>query len=542
MLSRQARWVSLLHPFGSDWLASETSGLRQRDRIVTRTVSLLAGMAALAIAIAPPVTSLLAARDRLNGALETSARLHAAEVAIVARQTPNFWQIEDLHVATLDINEPHTIPERRRVYNPDGRLVIETPPPDELAWPVLSHRVPILDSGRQLGEAEASRSLHSALIWTSWVGLASSLGALLIFVVLRIVPLHLLQHALDRARYLSAHDVLTGLPNRALFHDRLQQALAQGRRTGRTAALLCIDLDHFKEVNDTLGHAAGDQLLCALSERLGRCLREGDTLARLGGDEFAIIQPYATSTHDAEALAQRVTHAARAPVDLDGHQAQVSLSIGIALGNIDLDGPHLLQNADIALYQAKDNGRARWCFFDPAMNARLQERRALELDLRRALARQEFFLDQPQVDLKSEKIVGAEALLRWRRSDGKVEPPDRFIALAEEIGLIGAIGTWVIQDACRTAANWPDHISVAVNVSPAQFRLPGFEAAVMEALHTSGLPSSRLELEVTEGLLLNDTSETLRILNHLRARCVRMAMDDFGTGYLSSSVCAKVPF
>jgi diguanylate cyclase (GGDEF)-like protein len=515
----------------------------RHDQTVTRTVSLLASIAALVIAIAPPLTSLLAAQDRVNGALETSARLHAAEVALVARQTPGFWQLEALRVATLDASEFNTVPERRRVYNRDGHLVVETPAATELAWPVRSKRVPIMDGGQQLGEAEASRSFRSALVRSSWVGVASALGALLIFVVLRIVPLRLLHHALDRATYLSAHDVLTGLPNRALFHDRLKQALAQGQRLGRSPALLCIDLDHFKQVNDTLGHAAGDQLLCALSERIGGCLREGDTLARLGGDEFAVIQPYATGAQDAETVAHRILHVARAPVDLNGQQAQVSLSIGIALGDVGTDSAHLLQNADIALYQAKDNGRAQWCFFDPKMNARLQERRALEQDLRGALARQELFLlYQPQVDLKSGKVVGAEALLRWRRSADKIEPPDRFIALSEEIGLIGTIGAWVIQEACRTGATWPDHIGIAVNVSPAQFRRPGFEAAVLEALQASGISPSRLELEITEGLLLNDTSETLRILNRLRAIGVRIAMDDFGTGYSSLAYVQKFHF
>jgi diguanylate cyclase (GGDEF)-like protein len=515
----------------------------RHDQTVTRTVSLLASIAALVIAIAPPLTSLLAAQDRVNGALETSARLHAAEVALVARQTPGFWQLEALRVATLDASEFNTVPERRRVYNRDGHLVVETPAATELAWPVRSKRVPIMDGGQQLGEAEASRSFRSALVRSSWVGVASALGALLIFVVLRIVPLRLLHHALDRATYLSAHDVLTGLPNRALFHDRLKQALAQGQRLGRSPALLCIDLDHFKQVNDTLGHAAGDQLLCALSERIGGCLREGDTLARLGGDEFAVIQPYATGAQDAETVAHRILHVARAPVDLNGQQAQVSLSIGIALGDVGTDSAHLLQNADIALYQAKDNGRAQWCFFDPKMNARLQERRALEQDLRGALARQELFLlYQPQVDLKSGKVVGAEALLRWRRSADKIEPPDRFIALSEEIGLIGTIGAWVIQEACRTGATWPDHIGIAVNVSPAQFRRPGFEAAVLEALQASGISPSRLELEITEGLLLNDTSETLRILNRLRTIGVRIAMDDFGTGYSSLAYVQKFHF
>jgi diguanylate cyclase (GGDEF)-like protein len=528
------------------WLLRTSLSDRKResayDDLVTRTVTVLAGLAALVIAIAPPLASVLAARDRLYGALETSARLHAAEVTIVARQTPRFWEFDGLHVSAPDARQPLE-DERRRVYDLTGRLIIETVSSSELTWPVMSVRVPIMDGQVRLGNAEASRSFRSGLIRATWAALASSLVAALIFVLLRIAPMRLLHQALARASYLSAHDVLTGLPNRALFADRLQQALAQGKRLGKPPALFCIDVDQFKAINDTLGHPAGDRLLCTLSDRLARCLREGDTLARLGGDEFAIIQPYPSSTDDVEALASRLLRVARHPIKIGGQLAYASISIGIALADGQMHGAQLLQNADIALYRAKDNGRSQWCLFDPEMNARLRQRREVENDLRLAVGGNQLVLHyQPQVDLAHDRVVGAEALVRWNRNGNGLVPPDQFMSVAEETGLICPIGAWVLEEACRTAATWPEEISVAVNVSPAQFRTVDLDVAILNALRLSGLAPSRLEIEITEGLLLNDTGDTLRILNRLRAVGVRLAMDDFGTGYSSLGYLHKFHF
>jgi diguanylate cyclase (GGDEF)-like protein len=520
---------------------TRSSDSNVRDSTVTRTVTALAGLAALVISIAPPVTSFLAARDRIDGALETSARLHAAQIVILAPQTPGFWDFDGLRISSPQAGDGTATPERRRVYDVRGRLVVETVPAQELEWPVLSHSAAIMDGTRRIGEAEASRSFLHALVTTLLVGLASCLGGILIFVVLRVVPLRLLQQALDRAIYLSAHDVLTGLPNRALFADRLQQALAQ--RGGATTAVLCLDLDRFKEVNDTLGHAAGDFVLRVVAERMKGCLREGDTLARLGGDEFAVIQPNTRHMEDTQVLARRLVEVVDPPIDLNGSQVCVGVSIGIALSEAGVDTAQLLQNADMALYQAKEGGRGQWCLFAREMNTRLVERRALETDLRAAFANQQFFLHyQPQVDLQTGRVVGVEALLRWNRPGHGLTSPDRFIGLAEEIGLIGGIGTWVLQEACRAAARWPATIGIAVNVSPAQFRMPRFHDTVVMALAQSGLAASRLELEITEGMLLNDTEETLAILNNLRALGVRVAMDDFGTGYSSLGYLQKFRF
>ncbi|SHI68952.1 diguanylate cyclase (GGDEF) domain-containing protein [Roseomonas rosea] len=511
-------------------------------RGVTRMVTALAALAALLIAAALPLTYFSASRYRMIGGLEASARIHAAEVVELVRRNPGFWEFEGLRVS---VPRGGASEERRRVFAADGHLVMESLPERELAWPVLSRQAPITMDGQELGQVEAALSMRDVLASTLVVSLASCTLGALIFVLLRIVPLRLLNNALERASFLAAHDLLTGLPNRGLFSDRLRQALSLARRDGKPMAVLCLDLDRFKEVNDTLGHAAGDQLLKVVTGRLSSMLRESDTLARLGGDEFAVIQPRAEQPRAAASLARRLIAALDAPIDLDGYQAKVGLSIGIAMTDRfgSADPTQLLRDADLALYQAKEAGRGGYRFFAPEMNRKLQERRAIEADLRIALEQGGFRLAyQPQVRLGSGTITGAEALLRWARPAMGEMSPDAFIPVAEDTGLIGPIGAWVLQEACRRAARWPDGMTVAVNVSPVQFRQSDLFEVVMAALESSGLPPERLEVEITEGVLLGDTEETLATLRRLRAAGVRIAMDDFGTGYSSLVYLQKFPF
>ena len=514
------------------------------DRTVTWTVTILAGLATIAFTVTPPISLYLASYYYLQGVLETSARLHAAEVTVLARDTPSFWRFNGLRVsAPVSEEQSHVEPERRRVYDRSGRLVVESVPPEDLAWPVLSRRAPVKDGDEQLGEAEATRSFRTPLLLTLLLGVGCALCGGVLFAVLRVVPLHLLHQALERARYLSAHDVLTGLPNRSLFGDRLLQALAMARRDNGSMAVLCLDLDRFKEVNDTLGHAAGDLLLRTVSARLRACLRESDTLARLGGDEFAVIQSQVKQPIDIQVLAGRLIAALTEPIPLNGLEASVGVSIGIAVGNGDSDAGQILKDADVALYQAKEAGRGGFCFFAPEMNARLLERRAMEADLRAALVNDDLFLVyQPQFDALTEQVIGAEALLRWNRPGHGLLPADSFIGFAEEIGLIGPIGTWVLEEACRVAATWPAPLGVAVNISPVQFRIPSFYEALQTALQKSGLAPSRLQVEITERLLMNDTDETLVGLRRLRALGVSIAMDYFGTGYSSLGYLLKFRF
>ena len=320
-----------------------------------------------------------------------------------------------------------------------------------------------------------------------------------------------------------------------LLNERLENALARTER-GEALATHIIDLDHFKHVNDTLGHTIGDMLLKMVAERVKALARETDTIARMGGDEFAIVQGALAAPADAQVLAERVIAAVSEPYAIEGHQVVIGTSVGIALGPVDGATPdRLIRNADLALYRAKGEGRGTFRFFEFEMDAQMQARRTMECDLRQALAAGEFELYyQPVVNLASNRISGFEALIRWRHAEKGMIPPAAFIPLAEEIGLIGPIGEWAIREACATAAQWPGDLKVAVNISPAQFRNPGLVPAVVDALAASGLPASRLELEITETALLAECEATLAMLHQLQELGVRIANDDFGTGYTDS--------
>jgi diguanylate cyclase (GGDEF)-like protein len=343
--------------------------------------------------------------------------------------------------------------------------------------------------------------------------------------------------------HMALHDALTDLPNRLLLSERLEHALARVKR-GEVVATHLLDLDLFKHVNDTLGHAVGDKLLQAVAGRLLAVARETDTVARMGGDEFAIVQVALERPAEATTLAERVIEAIREPYQIDGHQVVIGTSVGIAIGpNDGVDPDQLLRNADLALYRAKSDGRGAFRFFEPGMDVKLKARRAMENDLRKALAAGEFELHyQPVVCLAGKGITGLEALIRWRHSEKGMISPGEFIPLAEEIGFIVRIGEWVIRQACATAAGWPDHTTIAVNVSPTQFRHPGLVQVVVGALAASGLPARRLEIEITESVLLEDSDKTLATLFRLRELGVRIAMDDFGTGYSSLSYLQSFPF
>ncbi len=307
-----------------------------------------------------------------------------------------------------------------------------------------------------------------------------------------------------RVEHMAHHDALTDLANRVLLNERLEQAL--GRVQGdEMVAIHHLDLDQFKAVNDTLGHPGGDKLLKMVADRLRRLVRENDTVARMGGDEFAIVQ-VAADRAKATCLAQRIINSISETYDIDGHQAVIGTSVGIAVGPIDgLTPDELLRNADLALYRAKGDGRGTFRFFEPGMDLQMQARRIMEQDLRRALPAGEFELHyQPIVNLADNAISGFEALIRWNHPRQGVVAPNTFIPLAEEIGLIVPIGAWVIRQACATAARWPEHLHVAVNISPVQFRNPGLMQAIIGALAASGLPATRLEIEITERVLLQD--------------------------------------
>ncbi|HEY7645847.1 MAG TPA: EAL domain-containing protein [Hyphomicrobiales bacterium] len=343
--------------------------------------------------------------------------------------------------------------------------------------------------------------------------------------------------------HMAHHDGLTGLANRVLFREQTDVSLAR-LRPEHALAVLCLDLDHFKSVNDALGHPFGDRLLVMASERLCTCLREHDHVARLGGDEFAVIMNSNPTPDDAAALAARIINTVGEVYEIDGQQAVIGVSIGIAMAPTDgTDADHLMKAADMALYRAKKDGRNIHCFFEPEMDARMQERRSLELALRQAVAAGGLELYyQPLIGMDSNEVEEFEALLRWNDPLRGQISPSVFIPLAEETGLINEIGAWVLKQACKDAASWPDHIRLAVNISPLQFRTRTLLLNVISALSAAGLPPHRLELEITEGVLLNDTDATLQILNQLHDLGVRIAMDDFGTGYSSLGYLRKFNF
>jgi diguanylate cyclase (GGDEF)-like protein len=346
-----------------------------------------------------------------------------------------------------------------------------------------------------------------------------------------------------RIEHMAHHDALTGLPNRVLFHAQLEDALRWRGREGQISVLF-IDLDNFKNINDTLGHQVGDTLLKTVGLRLQECVRSGDIVARLGGDEFVIVQTELEDATDAANLATRVREAILDSCVIDDHNIVVDSSIGIALAPHDgIEPNELIKNADLALFGAKASGRSTYRFFEQAMDQRMLERHKLELELRKALVNGEFEVHfQPLVNLATDRIGCCEALLRWNHPDRGYIPPDNFIHLAEETGLITRIGDWVIRTACQEAANWPENVMLAINISPMQFRSPNLVSVVMHSLASSGLSAQRLELEITEAILLEDTEATLATLAEFHRLGVRIAMDDFGTGYSSLSYLQKFPF
>lgn len=356
----------------------------------------------------------------------------------------------------------------------------------------------------------------------------------------------------ERARYLATHDALTGLANRVMLHDRIAMAITQAKRRGTKFAILFIDLDGFKEVNDVHGHPAGDTVLRIMSERLQNCVRAVDTVARLGGDEFAILQDMAELTEEAQqsvglgSLAERVLTAVTQPIDHDdGVTLHLGASIGIAVYPTDGEKVDtLLRNADLAMYRAKRDGKGQFRFFTSEIGCEVLRSNYMKADLRRALENQELEVHyQPKVEIPTGQIVGMEALVRWQHPENGLVPPSQFVPLAEQCGLIIPMGDWIMTESCRQARQWRDDVlatlKVAVNLSPVQFRHDDVCALVERALDSSGLPPDALEVEITEGVLLHDADAVIRTMRRLRAMGVSVAVDDFGTGYSSLSYLKK---
>jgi len=347
----------------------------------------------------------------------------------------------------------------------------------------------------------------------------------------------------EMANHLAQHDPLTELPNRVLLRDRLDLALMGMERDQTQVAVLCLDLDHFKEVNDTLGHGVGDIILRQVAERLRATLRTTDTIARMGGDEFVVVQVAVSQPVEAEALCRRFIDVFQMPFEVEGNDLYVGVSIGVAIAPHDGDDhERLLKHADIALYRAKQSGRGKYRFFEHAMDSELQARKALEQDLRQAIARNQLEMHyQPLVTIEGQRLTGVEALIRWHHPQRGLISPVDFIPIAEDTGLIIPIGEWALRRSCNDAKAWP-HLTVAVNLSPVQFKHHELIEMISQVLAETGFPPERLELEITESVLLYDANAALKILAAIKKLGIRIAMDDFGTGYSSLGYLNSFPF
>ena len=351
----------------------------------------------------------------------------------------------------------------------------------------------------------------------------------------------------SQVHYLAHYDLLTGLPNRALFRDRLLQAMAQAKRTDTLLAVMFLDIDHFKDINDTLGHAVGDQLLKEISQRIRACVRETDTVARFGGDEFGLIQTNLNTVEATADLADRLVATVGEAFHIDGHEIHTGASVGVTIYPFDdHNAEDLLKNADMAMYKAKREGRGRYQFYIAELNQVIQRRAAIERDLRVALQKDQFCLHyQPQLDLISGKVVGVEALLRWQHPERGDISPVEFIPVAESTGLILPIGDWVLRTACKQARAWQDKgldpVRVAINLSAVQFRHKNLQENIIQALNESDLEPRWLEIELTESLIMRDVRTTIDTLNNLHALGIQISVDDFGTGYSSLSYLTRFP-
>ena len=510
-------------------IAADPAAWSLRERVLLALVAVLAVIAGL-----------LVRRDRL-----TDQRLAAErrQLSIAVNNIPQGLVLYDASARIIICNQPYLdmfglspdvakpgctmqrlIAHRKETGSFDGDV-------DEFCNAIIQ-TVSLGKATRQLTEAPGGRAIeiiNRPLKGGGWVATIEDVTER--------------RRADEKIAHLAHYDGLTDLPNRILFRERLEQSL-KAIRPGEQLAVLYIDIDEFKSVNDALGHPIGDELLKGVADRLRGCLKETDVAARLGGDEFAVIQTAIKDRSETTRLVDEIHSAIRQPLECMGHLITTDASIGIALApgdGVDLD--QLLKNADLALYGAKGDGRRTYRFFEAGMDQRARARRSLELELRQAISDGSLEIYyQPVVNLEDGKVSSCEALLRWRHPERGMISPAEFIPIAEDSGLINQLGLWVLNAACAEAATWPDHVRVAVNVSPVQFRSPSLALNVAAALAACGLPASRLELEITEAVLIRDDEAALDMLHQLRKLGVRIALDDFGTGYSSLSYLQRFPF
>ncbi len=515
---------------------------------MTRITTWMAAVVAVVTAITLPAGFFAVSHQYLAGSLETEAGITASVITRVVVVDPVNWRREKARIEDLlTTREASGHNDSCRLYASDGTLIAQHGLPQPA--PLLKRSMELKNAGITVATLEVSRSLQPTLIGTLLAFLFGlALGALL-FTILRILPLKAIDRAEREIEKLAYYDSLTTLPNRTLLKDRLRQAITKAHRDRTQLAILFLDLDRFKGVNDTLGHAMGDRLLQEVGSRLSSCLRKTDTVARLGGDEFVVMLTGPSDKHEEfiSIIARKILDQVSSPIILDDKEAFTSCSIGVAVYPGDGEEVDtLLKHADLAMYQAKEQGRNNFQFFSQEINDKVVERMMLENNLRRALERNELFLVyQPKMDLEKGTVSGMEALLRWDHPEQGLIMPARFMPLAEDTGLIRPIGEWVLRTACAQNKAWQNagqaFLPVSVNLSGKQMLQQDLAQKVASALDDSGLAPHYLELELTESTVMSSAEETIIILQKLKQMGVSLAVDDFGTGYSSLSYLKHFP-
>jgi diguanylate cyclase (GGDEF)-like protein len=519
------------------------------DERLTRFISIVAIVAATVVGLALPGLYFLTNYKHEVGAVDALSNIHASLVTNAINKNPIMWRFEEHKLLALVEHRSHNEKHETNYSILDaGRNVIVSSSEELLPPPVISHEVVLYDATKPVGYYKIEWSLRNLLLETLFVAAGGLLLALIIAIPLRTLPLRAIRQSQQRLAHMAHHDVLTGLPNRALLDDRLNQAILYAQRYQRFITLIFIDLDNFKTINDSLGHDVGDELLKRTAERIQRVVRRTDTVVRLGGDEFVILlfdQP--EKAESITGTLQKIRDCVADPLSINNHMLRVTCSMGLATyPNDGLDVSTLLKNADAAMYRAKELGRDNFQFYTAELNCKLQQRISLQQGLLNALANDEFVLVfQPQIQLKSGQIVGVETLLRWKHPERGLISPATFIPLAEETGMIVPIGEWVLRTACKQNKAWQNlgmpHIKMSVNVSPRQFKENNWVATVAAALKESGMEPQYLELEITESLIMENVERAIATMNEIQGMGVQLSIDDFGTGYSSLSSLKHFP-
>ena len=505
---------------------------------------LIATIIAIAV-FAVPISYYVNSSTQLRSEMMSSLKHGRYQLEKIINKNPEFWKYEIHRMEGIILNlqsNPRT--SIWKIKDINSKTLLEVNPYKIIIdGPRLVKNIAITDSHNHVALIEVEVSTYHEMIITSLLAIIGVLVGSIAYLGIARIPLRAIEKLWNQMAHQALHDELTNLANRSYFYKVLSELLGNRKKANCDLAVLTIDLDHFKDVNDTLGHAAGDQLLKKVVLDFQSIIEGTELIARLGGDEFAIILTGENLADYASSIADQIIDRLSLPYEIEGEYVYIGASLGIAIEkNYNIDADEFIKRADIALYEAKNKGRNTYCIFQHQMNQMLMERKAIEEKLRVAIENDDFQLHfQPQYNLVPKKLIGVEALIRWQHKDDGFISPQKFIPVAEKSGLIIDIDKWVLTNACKQIAKWDD-LRVAVNISPMHFHSDKLLKNVRYALEQSGLPATRLELEITEGILLHETEKTIEILKALKDMGIRIAMDDFGTGYSSLSYLQCFPF